>query len=220
VAERAEVSAGAGRAAPSRAVAFDMGGVLTHTSFGGLEDYAATLGLPAGLLTGYFRGHPQMTLLETAQITSREFFKFVCIDSERRTGIRLNIRELAAAAARGEELNPEMVELVGVVHRDCVTALLTNNVAEAGWRATFPFELFDVVLDSSQVGLRKPDPRIYQELVRRVDLPAHAVTLIDDLPENLAPAADLGIHTVLFTDAGELRHVLRRLGALGTPTTG
>lgn len=213
-------TAGAGRAGPTQAVAFDMGGVLTHTSFGGLEEYAAALGLPAGLLTGYFRGHPQMTLLETAQITSREFFKFVCVDSEQRTGIRLNIRELAAAAARGEELNPEMVQLVGDVHRHCVTALLTNNVAEAAWRASFPFQLFDVVIDSSQVGLRKPDPQIYRELIARVDLPAHAVTFIDDLPENLPPAAHLGIRTILFTDASRLRQVLGGLGALGaTPTS-
>jgi epoxide hydrolase-like predicted phosphatase len=214
VTRRAKVGVGPGRVAAPQAVAFDMGGVLTHTSFGGLEGYAAELGLPAGLLTGYFRGHPKMALLETAQISSREFFKFVCIDTEQRTGIRLNIRELAAAAASGEELNPEMLGLVGEVHRQCVTALLTNNVAEAAWRATFPFDLFDVVIDSSQVGVRKPDRRIYQELIRRVELPAEAVTFIDDLPENLPPAACLGIRTVLFTDADELRRVLGGLGAL------
>jgi epoxide hydrolase-like predicted phosphatase len=200
--------------AARQAVAFDMGGVLTHTSFGGLEAYAAGLGLPDGLLTGYFRGHPEMTKLETAQITSREFFKFVCVDTEQRTGTRLNIRELAAAAARGEELNPAMVELVEDVHRGCVTALLTNNVAEAGWRAGFPFDLFDVVIDSSQVGLRKPDPQMYRELLGRIGLPAAAVTFIDDLPENLAPAADLGIRTILFGGADSLRATLGELGAL------
>ncbi len=68
------------------AVAFDMGGVLTHTAFGGLEEYALSLGLPADMLVGYFRGHAQMALLETAQITSREFFKFVCVDAERAAG--------------------------------------------------------------------------------------------------------------------------------------
>ncbi|MCU1694903.1 MAG: HAD-superfamily hydrolase subfamily variant 3 [Mycobacterium sp.] len=198
------------------AVAFDMGGVLTHTSFGGLEAYAQTLGLPEGLLTSYFRGHPKMVLLETAKISSREFFKFVCADSEQRTGTRLDIRELASAAAKGEVLNPAMLELVAEVHRDCTTALLTNNVAEAGWRVTFPFDLFDVVIDSSQVGVRKPDPRIYEELIRRLDLPAETIAFIDDLPENLPPAARLGIRTVLFTGADELRSALTKMGALGT----
>jgi len=197
-----------------RAVAFDMGGVLTHTSFGGLEDYGATLGLPEGMLTGYFRGHPQMALLETAEITSREFFKFVCVDSERRSGIRLDIRALAAAAARGEELNPAMLELVDDVHRRARTALLTNNVAEAGWRERFPFELFDVVIDSSAVGVRKPDPLIYRELLRRVDYPAAEVLFVDDLPENLPPARALGIRVTQFAGVDELRSLLSELGVL------
>jgi epoxide hydrolase-like predicted phosphatase len=197
------------------AVAFDMGGVLTYTSFGGLEEYGAELNLPPGHLTAYFRGHPQMMLLETAQITSREFFKFVCIDSERCTGVRLDIRKLAAAAARGEELDPDMLDLVSDVHRQCATALLTNNVAEAGWRTTFPFQLFDVVIDSSHIGVRKPDPRIYQELIRRLHLPACAVAFIDDLPENLPAAAQLGIRTVHFTGIGPVRDQLRRVGVLG-----
>jgi epoxide hydrolase-like predicted phosphatase len=197
------------------AVAFDMGGVLTHTSFGGLEAYAASLNLPPGLLTAYFRGHPQMVLLETAKISSREFFKFVCVDSEKHTGVRLDIRALATAAARGEELNPEMIELVATVKRRCATALLTNNVAEAGWRSGFPFELFDHVVDSSEVGLRKPDPRIYAELVKRLGLPAEHVVFVDDLPENLPAAAELGLQTVLFTDAPTLRQRLRTLGVLG-----
>lgn len=195
-----------------------MGGVLTYTSFGGLEDYAATLGLPAGLLTTYFRGHPQMVLLETAQISSREFFKFVCIDCERRTGVRVDIRALASAAARGEILNPEMLGLVSEVHETCATALLTNNVAEAGWRASFPFELFDDVIDSSEVGVRKPDPRIYAELVRRLGLPADAIAFVDDLEENLPPAAQLGIHCLLFTDVQSLRTALAHVGVLRAPT--
>ena len=202
------------------AVAFDMGGVLTYTSFGGLEDYGTTLGLPGGLLTSYFRGHPKMVLLETAQITSREFFKFVCTDCEQQTGTRLNIHELAAAAARGEELNPPMMQLVGEVHQHCDTALLTNNVAEAKWREGFPFELFDVVIDSSQVGVRKPDERIYRELIRRVGRPAAEVVFIDDLPENVEPAQRLGIRAVHFTGEAELRRALADLGVLPTRTPG
>lgn len=200
------------------AVAFDMGGVLTHTAFGGLEEYARSLGLPAGMLVGYFRGHAQMALLETAQITSREFFKFVCVDAERRSGVRLDIRRLAAAAARGEELNPQMLELVAQVRARCSTALLTNNVAEAGWRPTFPFELFDVVIDSSDVGVRKPDPLIYQELIRRVGLPAPQIAFVDDLPENLPAAQQLGIRTVRFTGLAALRETLCELQVLAGPS--
>lgn len=196
------------------AVVFDMGGVLTHTAFGGLQEYALELGLPADMLVDYFRGHPKMALLETAEISSREFFKFVCVDSEQRSGVRLDIRQLAAAAARGEELNPAMLELVAEVRRRCATGLLTNNVAEADWRSTFPFELFDVVIDSSEVGVRKPDPKIYQELISRIDLSPERIAFVDDLPENLPAAEQLGIHVVQFTGLPALRETLAELGVL------
>jgi epoxide hydrolase-like predicted phosphatase len=200
--------------APSRieTVAFDMGGVLTHTSFGGLETYGATLGLTPGTLTSYFRGHPMMAQLERREIASREFFKFVCIDTERATGRRIDIRELAEAAAEGEKLNPEMIDLVRSVRRYCATALVTNNVAEAGWRESFPFDLFNWVIDSPDVGLRKPDPLIYKLLLSESSTAAANTAFVDDLPENIAPANAIGIHGILFTGIEDLRRSLTELG--------
>ena len=193
-------------------VAFDMGGVLTYTSFGGLETYGSTLGVPTGTFTGYFRGHPMMARLEQREITSREFFKFVCVDTERATGVRVDIRELAAAAAEGEKLNPEMIELVRAVRRSCATAMLTNNVAEAGWREGFPFELFDWVVDSSEVGQRKPDPAIYRTLLDVSSTAAEHTAFIDDLPENVAGADAVGILGIQFTGIAALRRSLEELG--------
>jgi epoxide hydrolase-like predicted phosphatase len=195
-----------------KTVAFDMGGVLTFTSFGGLEEYGSRLGVPDGTFTGYFRGHPMMAQLEKGEIASRDFFKFVCADCEAATGIRVNIRELAAAAAEGEVLNPDMMKLVGDVRGQCATALLTNNVAEAGWRSTFPFELFDWVIDSSAAGVRKPDPRIYQQLIIRSGSAPQEIVFIDDLAENLIPARELGIHAVEFAGSEALRRTLTTLG--------
>lgn len=196
------------------AVAFDLGGVLTYSSFDGLEAYGAELGVPAGTFSGYFRGHPMLAKLETGQITSREFFKYVCIDAEQQHGERVNIHRLAAAAAEGERLNPAMIELVTEVRTRCKTALLTNNVAEAGWRATFPFELFDAVLDSSALGIRKPDPRVYAELLSQLGAAPEDTAFVDDLPENLAPARELGIQVIQFAGVEQCRAELRRVGAL------
>jgi putative hydrolase of the HAD superfamily len=207
-------SYGAEMTAPPRisTIAFDMGGVLTYTSFGGLETYGATLGMPPGTLTAYFHGHPMMARLERKEIASREFFKYVCVDAERATGKRIDIRRLAAAAAEGEKLNPEMIDLVRAVRRQCSTALLTNNVAEAGWRASFPFELFDWVIDSSEVGLRKPDPLIYRKLLAMASTSAESMAFVDDLPENVAPANAMGIHGIHFTGIDALRRSFATLG--------
>src|SRR5215207_4909928 len=84
------------------------------------------------------------------------------------------------------------------------TALVTNNVREAGpqWRDKVPLdELFDVVVDSSEVGMRKPNPAIFVhtlELLGGVD-PASAVFL-DDHPGNVAGAERAGLHAILVAD--------------------
>ena len=194
------------------AVAFDMGGVLTHTALGGLDRYAAELGLPPGGLSGYFRDDPLMAQLEVGEITARDFFKYVCVEAEAAHGRRIDMRRLVAAAEEGQALNPDMLDLVAQVHERCTTALVTNNVAEATWRSTFPFELFDVVLDSSEVGVRKPDPRFYEELMARLHRPADEVAFVDDFAENLVPAAALGIAVVHFTDPDACRGALAGLG--------
>ena len=196
------------------AVAFDYGGVLTYSAFAGFAEYGAELGLPAEALVTFFRDDPEMARLETGQITSREFMKYVCIEAERRHGQRIDIRRLGAAAAQGQVLNPAMIALAEEVGRHCTVALLTNNVAEAAWRETFPFHLFEVVVDSSEAGVRKPDPRIYEVLLDKLGRPAADVAFVDDLAVNVDAAAAIGIRPVLFTGAESCRAELVRLGAL------
>jgi putative hydrolase of the HAD superfamily len=114
-----------------------------------------------------------------------------------------------------------------VVHkaRECranglTIALLTNNVKEWGdhWRATFPVdELFEVVVDSSEVGMRKPDARIYQLTCERIGVAPEASVFIDDNADNIAAADALGMETVHFGEdpfvgVAELDAILERRG--------
>ncbi len=99
-------------------------------------------------------------------------------------------------------------------------ALLTNNVKEWGdhWRATFPVdELFEIVVDSSDVGMRKPDPRIYLLTCERVGVAPDASVFVDDNAENIAAARALGMETVHFGEdpfvaVAELDAILDRRG--------
>jgi putative hydrolase of the HAD superfamily len=197
------------------AVAFDFAGVIGLDPLAGLRDYASELGLPDDSLTCFMRGDPEVARLEVGEISAREFLKYVCVEAEARHGIRLDIRRVATAVEWGQQLNPPMLDLVTEVHDRCTTALVTNNVREAlDWRGNLPGHLFDHIVDSSAVGVRKPSTAIYEELLRLLDRPAEEVVFFDDFEENLPPATALGITAVHFTGVDDCRKTLTELGVL------
>ncbi len=99
-------------------------------------------------------------------------------------------------------------------------ALLTNNVKEFGsaWRATFPVdELFEAVVDSSEVGMRKPDRRIYALTCERLAVAPSAAVFVDDNRDNVEAARAVGMDAVHFGDdplvgLAELDTILERRG--------
>jgi putative hydrolase of the HAD superfamily len=85
-------------------------------------------------------------------------------------------------------------------------ALLTNNVREWEplWRPKLPVdELFELVVDSAFVGMRKPDPEIYELTLSRLGLPAHACVFLDDIDVNVATAVELGMKGIHFRDTAQ-----------------
>lgn len=74
--------------------------------------------------------------------------------------------------------------------------------------------VFDEFIVSYQVGVMKPDPRIYQEALRRSALPAGACLFVDDRPANVEGAARLGIHAVQFESPAQFANDLVRLGVV------
>jgi putative hydrolase of the HAD superfamily len=97
--------------------------------------------------------------------------------------------------------------------------LLTNNVKEFGdhWRATFPIDLFDEVVDSSHVGLRKPEPAIYQLTCERLTIRPDQAVFVDDNADNVAAARAFGMDVVHFgedpwSSLEELDAILDRRG--------
>ncbi len=83
------------------------------------------------------------------------------------------------------------------------TALLTNNVAE--WRPLWRGKLeeadvlhvFDAVIDSSEVGMRKPESRIYHHVMERLGVAPHEAVFVDDFPNNVDGAIDVGLRAIL-----------------------
>lgn len=211
-----------GERADVDAVVVDFTGVLTTSPGAGMMERAQRYGIDVGTFLPVLLGplevdgdHPYHEL-ERGRITMDEFD--VAVEALWRAA---GLTEFPAFP-RGEEfltmVQPveEMIEAVRAVRRTGVgTAILTNNIREwGGWRAAWNAdELVDVVVDSCQVGLRKPDPAIFELTLERLGGPSPERTLyLDDFPWNIAAADRLGFQTMHVTDpVGAAAELRRRL---------
>jgi epoxide hydrolase-like predicted phosphatase len=110
-------------------------------------------------------------------------------------------------------LRPRMLEAIRRIReRGLRVAALTNN-----WRTTRPrgpnplSEYFDVIVESAVVGLRKPDPRIYELVCRELGVAPSETVFLDDIGRNLKAARALGMTTIKVDDP---EAALRELGAI------
>jgi putative hydrolase of the HAD superfamily len=116
--------------------------------------------------------------------------------------VELDVFKVLAKLGREDDDRVVIVERVRAIREAGYrTALVTNNVAEFGdgWRGLIPVdELFEVVIDSCRVGLRKPDPRIFRLALEQLDgvRPEQAVFL-DDFEAHVAGARRLGMHGIV-----------------------
>lgn len=205
-----------------RAVIFDFGGVFVDSPFAAATSAAESLGVdPEFMLDVVFGPYDQDTdhawhRLERGEITLDDARDQIMVASTAQGGPVLDPFELLMALGGGG-LRDDMVEFVRVARgAGLSTAILTNNAKEFAefWRPMLPLDdLFDDVVDSSFVGMRKPDPRIFELSLERLGVAPDEAVFIDDAAGNVAGAQKVGLHTVLIgsqrsdvaTAIGELR---------------
>jgi putative hydrolase of the HAD superfamily len=184
------------------AVLFDFSGVLTTSPWPAMT---ATARGDLTLLIGPYHedtDHPWHQL-ERGEITIAEWTTAVTALADQ-AGTTLDFAPLSALLDT-LAVHDAVVEHVRTLRADGYrTALVTNNVREgsARWRAMLPVdELFDVVVDSSAVGMRKPNPAIFLHTLSLLGglAPGRAVFL-DDVEGNLVGARQVGLHTILVAD--------------------
>jgi epoxide hydrolase-like predicted phosphatase len=199
------------------AVVFDMGGVLTVDPYEAIRDYATELGVPSDTFVGQLRG-PEFAEVETGDRSLRDYLKFACRDVQARVGVRVDIRRLADCLAAGQQMRPEMIALVQDLARGGVkVGVLTNNAKEArSWwtSGVLPLESFAAIVDSSEIGLRKPTPAIFKLTAERMGCHPERVLYFDDTEENVVGAAASGLTAQLFVDAHHCRRVCEQSGLL------
>ena len=179
-----------------RGLLVDFGGVLTTDVFASFREFCEAEGLLPDTVRDRFMKDPMarelLADLETGRLTEEEFeSKFAAVlEIKRSDGL---IDRLFA----GMRPNETMLDAVRAAKRAGVrTGLISNSWGHGRYDRTLFPELFDGVVISGDVGLRKPDPRIYELGAEAVDLPPSACVFVDDLPGNLKPARELGMATV------------------------
>jgi putative hydrolase of the HAD superfamily len=193
-----------------RGLLVDYGGVLTTDLFASFRSFCELEGLDPETVGLRFREDPEcrklLIGLETGQIPEEEF--------EPQFAARLGVSApgLIDRLFAGSRPDETMLDAVLAARRAGVrTGLVSNSWGTRRYDRTRLAELFDGVVISGEVGIRKPAPEIYELGVRAIGVEAESCVFVDDLPFNLAPAAELGMATVHHVDAAQTLAELERL---------
>ena len=195
------------------AVLFDFGGVFTDSPFHAVNAYAKRIGASGEQVTAVVFGgysddgdHPWHQV-ERGEITLAAARDRI-LDLGREQGMAIDIWDVfAAMAENGGGLRADLVDYVRTVRAaGLATGIITNNVVEFGdhWRAMLPVdELFDVVVDSCEVGVRKPHPSIFAIALERIGATADQAVFLDDFHGNVVAARALGLRSILVEGGGD-----------------
>jgi putative hydrolase of the HAD superfamily len=193
------------------AIISDFGGVLTTPLFHAFAAVQEANGIAFETLGRAMwratqeRGENPLFGLERGELSEPEFLGVLEDALEAEAGRRVDFRDFAERYFAALEANDEMIAYLRGLkqERGLRLAMLTNNVREwePRWRAMLPVdELFETVVDSAFVGMRKPELEIYTLTLDRLALPPSACVFIDDVDVNCDAARELDIHAVHFRD--------------------
>ena len=198
------------------AVIWDFGGVFTTSPFEAFNRYEASRGLPKDLIRTVNATNPlenAWALFERAEIDRAGFdAKFL----EESTALGHPVRGADVLPLLSGDVRPRMVEALRICKRRFRVGCITNNMAqghgpgmaaspEGASRSAGIMALFDVIVESSKTGVRKPDPRIYQIACEQLGVAPAACVYLDDLGVNCKPAAQLGMRAIkVVTEAQAL----------------
>ena len=191
------------------AVIWDFGGVLTSSPFEAFRRFESQRGLPVDHIrrvnaTNHLDN--AWARFERAEI-GIEAFDALFAEESLALGAQLRGKDILPLLIG--DLRPEMVEALTRISANFKTGCITNNlpanaIGSAGGRSIYVADvmaLFDHVIESAKIGLRKPDPRIYRLMTEKLDVDPKRCVYLDDLGVNLKPAREMGMTTIKVLDS-------------------
>lgn len=195
-----------------KAIVFDMGGVIFRTEDRSpRQALAARFGMSYTEMSDLVFSSPSGVKAALGLITAREHWSQVCKTLNLGED---HIGELWSGFFAGDRLDLELIKYILELHRSYKTALLSNawddlrSIIENEWQIA---AAFDEMVISAEVGLIKPDPRIYQLAISRLGVKPQEAVFIDDTTENVASALRFGLHGLRFTNFEQLKADLAKI---------
>ena len=206
-----------------RAVLWDFGGVITTSPFDAFLDYERSLGVPEGLIRSINATNPDANAWAQLERSEVDLDQFCVLFEAEASALGHTLEGRRVLACLGGRVRPEMAEAVRRCAERLQCACLTNNFAGGGLMAdetrrdevTAVQGHFHHIIESSKIGLRKPDPRVYRLACDTMGVEPDEVVYLDDLGINLKPAAAMGMTTIKVVDTVEALHQLE--AAVGFP---
>jgi putative hydrolase of the HAD superfamily len=193
------------------AVIWDFGGVLTSSPFEAFARFETERGLPNDIIrrtnaANHFEN--AWAKFERAEIDLDTFDELFAEESR---ALGAEVRGKDVLPLLYGTLRPEMVEALRIIKQNCKTGCITNNlpanaIGSASGRTLYVAEvmaLFDHVIESAKIGLRKPDPKIYRMMTDALGVDPVRCVYLDDLGVNLKPAREMGMTTIKVVSADQ-----------------
>ena len=206
-----------------RAVLWDFGGVMTESPFLAFRRFENERGLPVDFLrrlNASNHDHNAWARFERSELSPHQFDEAFAVET-RSAGYE--VRGLDVIDLLYGEVRPAMVTALKACKGHFTNACVTNNVSAGPGRGFERdpgrageckgiLDLFDIVIESSKIGVRKPETRFFELVCEQLAITAPQAVYLDDLGTNLKPARAMGMYTIKVEDAAiaitELESVL------------
>ena len=207
---------------PFQAVLWDFGGVILSSPFEAFNRYEAEAGLPRDFIRRVNATHPDHNAWAQMERGEIDMQRFGDLFEAEALALGGELSGHTVISLLSGQVRPEMVEALQRVRRHYRIACITNNMptghgpsmtrsAETAAQVAEIMRLFEHVVESSKLNMRKPDPRIYRHACELLGVAPEACIYLDDLGINLKPARAMGMATIKVGSAAQALDELEAL---------
>ncbi|MEL7042627.1 MAG: HAD-IA family hydrolase [Pseudomonadota bacterium] len=203
-----------------QAVIWDFGGVITSSPFEAFNQYEAANQLPADFIRSVNAQNIHQNAwakLERSEVSAAEFDTLFRNES-RALGHEVPGQDILGLLSGS--IRPAVVAALNICKQHVKIGCITNNApigkgagmstdSKKAEQVSEIMKLFDHVIESSKLGIRKPDPRIYALMCEALDVDPNHCVYLDDLGINLKPARQMGMHTIKVLNEAQLLQDLK-----------